>query len=203
MPTRTALFLDAAPGAAARLADAGVRVLFDGAEADLAVYGAADARLDRLPPATLRVCVPSAPARAGIGTPQILLLTEAAFGALAASFGISGTGRRLLEALQKAADVETIAVFLGAKGAVGRQGGRFVFVLGYEAPPAEPRAAEDAFLAGFLRARLEGGDLEACCRAGNGFAALAAGPFPEDWAERLNALLPRTGWSEDMGGWIF
>jgi sugar/nucleoside kinase (ribokinase family) len=129
---------------------------------------------------------------------QVLRISEAEAREMAATYGIpAGGGRQFLEALQKGAKLDTVVVTLGAKAAVARQGERLVFSFGYG-----KGASEAAFCAGFLKARLEGWALEPCCRWGNGFAALGDGPLPEDWNDRLNALVPVDAWSEELAYWI-
>ena len=129
---------------------------------------------------------------------QVLRINAEEAREMAATYGIpSAGGRQFLEALQKGAKLDTVVVTLGAKAAVARQGERQVYSFGYG-----KGGSEAAFCAGFLRARLEGWTLDPCCRWGNGFAALGEGPVPEDWSDRLHALVPVDVWSEDLAYWI-
>ncbi|HEX7900095.1 MAG TPA: PfkB family carbohydrate kinase [Planctomycetota bacterium] len=212
MLKKTVLCLGERAGLADRVNATGGRAvasLEDPAEAAAVVYGAGDwgAPLERLLAAakkavrfcdldlkrgtreTVPACVQSA---------HVLRINAAEAREMAATYGIpAASGRRFLEALGKGAKLDTVVVTLGAKGAAARQGERVVVSFGYG-----KGASEAAFGAGFLRARLEGWDLDACCRWGNGFAALGDGPLPEDWSDRLGAMLPDAGWSDDLAYWI-
>jgi 2-dehydro-3-deoxygluconokinase len=67
--------------------------------------------------------------------------------------------------------VETVAVKLGADGAVGFSNGASYHGAALPVHPVDPIGAGDAFDAGFLWARLQGADLPGCVAEGN----LAAG----------------------------
>ena len=66
-----------------------------------------------------------------------------------------------------------VAVKLGARGALAVAEGDVTYAPGFPVQSAEPVGAGDAFNAGFLSARLRGGDIEAALRLGNAMGALA------------------------------
>jgi len=70
--------------------------------------------------------------------------------------------------------VPTLAVKLGADGALGRQGNFEARASAYPVQVLDTTALGDCFNAGFLVAHLEGRPLEHCLRLGNAAAAIAA-----------------------------
>jgi sugar/nucleoside kinase (ribokinase family) len=87
----------------------------------------------------------------------------------------------LATALARLAEkVPTLAVKLGADGALGRQGNVEVRASAYPVQALDTTALGDCFNAGFLLAHLEGRPLEHCLRFGNATAALAASRMGDD-----------------------
>ncbi|UCH33051.1 MAG: carbohydrate kinase family protein [Armatimonadota bacterium] len=74
----------------------------------------------------------------------------------------------------------TLAVKLGADGALGRQGDAEVRAPAFPVRVFDTTALGDCFNAGFLAAHLEGRDLEACLHVGNAAAAVAASRMGDD-----------------------
>ena len=88
----------------------------------------------------------------------------------------AGTAEEALETLAEL--TPTVAIKLGAEGAIGRTGGRMVRVPAIDVKVFDTTGAGDCFNAGFLRAYLRGDSLEDCLRLGNvcgGLATTAAG----------------------------
>lgn len=86
------------------------------------------------------------------------------------------TGEELLAAAvaRMAERVPIVAVKLGAKGSLGRQGDNEVRAAAFAVSMRDTTALGDCFNAGFLMAHLEGQSLEECLRMGNAAAAIAA-----------------------------
>lgn len=79
-----------------------------------------------------------------------------------------------------AARVPTVAVKLGAQGALGQQGGRAARAPAFPVQVLDTTALGDAFNAGFLVAHLEGRPLAESLRTGNAAAAIAASRMGDD-----------------------
>lgn len=149
---------------------------------------------------TVRECVERA---------DLLKLNEAEARELAELFGIpASSGRTLIGLLAKGAKLDAVVVTLGAKGVAVQKGDQWLFAPAFETEVVDTCGSGDAFSAGFLRAWLEAWPLNQCCRWGNAFGAIVAGqggatePFPEDWSDRANRMLPVRAWSEDLAYWV-
>src|SRR5690606_8075717 len=81
---------------------------------------------------------------------------------------IEAAGRQLNELCP------TVAIKLGAKGAIGFQDGTVELVEGFKIDAVDSTGAGDSFAAGFVHAFLDGGDLRKCLTIGNACGAFSA-----------------------------
>jgi sugar/nucleoside kinase (ribokinase family) len=109
----------------------------------------------------------------------------------------AGSAEEAVETL--AALAPTVAVKLGAEGAIGRRGGRTARVPAIDVDPFDTTGAGDCFDAGFLHGHLRGDSLEDCLRLGNvcgGLATTATGsratPSLAEAKRRLAEHYPKT-----------
>lgn len=68
----------------------------------------------------------------------------------------------------------TVAIKLGAKGAIGFRGNEIERVEGFKIDAVDSTGAGDSFAAGFVHAFLEGSDLKTCLKIGNACGAFSA-----------------------------
>ncbi|MBX3283588.1 MAG: sugar kinase [Acidobacteria bacterium] len=99
---------------------------------------------------------------------DILFLNEDEARLLTGADDIENAGRQLNELCP------TVAIKLGAKGAIGFRDGRPVRVEGFKIDAVDSTGAGDSFAAGFVHAFLEGGDLRQCLTIGNACGAFSA-----------------------------
>jgi len=99
---------------------------------------------------------------------EILFLNEDEARLLTGVDDIEAAGRQLNELCP------TVAIKLGAKGAIGFQKGAIARVDGFKINAVDSTGAGDSFAAGFVHAFLEGGDLRKCLTIGNACGAFSA-----------------------------
>lgn len=99
---------------------------------------------------------------------DILFLNEDEARLLTGVDDIEAAGRQLSELCP------TVAIKLGAKGAIGFQDGAVERVEGFKIDAVDSTGAGDSFAAGFVHAFLDGGDLRKCLTIGNACGAFSA-----------------------------
>jgi sugar/nucleoside kinase (ribokinase family) len=106
------------------------------------------------------------PANAWQGVPEVLAQATVFLPNAAEACAIVGTSDPGEAAAVLAGQVGTVAVKLGAEGALGAQGGRLVKVASIPVEPVDTVGAGDSFDAGFVYGFLQRWDLETCLRLG-------------------------------------
>ncbi|KXK03375.1 MAG: ribokinase sugar kinase [Acidobacteria bacterium OLB17] len=99
---------------------------------------------------------------------DILFMNEDEAKLMADTSDVEAAGRCLNEICP------TVAIKLGAKGAIGFRGEEVVRVEGFKIDAVDSTGAGDSFAAGFVHAFLDGGDLRKCLTIGNACGAFSA-----------------------------
>jgi len=113
------------------------------------------------------------PANAWRGVSDVLAQTTVFLPNAAEACAIAGTSDAREAAAGLARQAGTVAVKLGAEGALGAQGGRLIKVASLPVQPVDTVGAGDSFDAGFVCGFLRGWDLEKCLRLGAVCGALS------------------------------
>ena len=167
--------------------------------------GLIGAAAERGVPVSLDLCLPLMRARrdqvlALLPTLEVLFANELELALLL------GEGTKepaeLHDALRRLEGPRTTVAKLGPRGSVVASGGHVCVVPAYAVEAVDTNGCGDAFIAGFIHARLAGMGIETCARVGNALGALTAtGPGAADAVPdraRLRAFLEGGGLSAEL-----